>query len=243
MLADLLAEFSLGIAITATIVLFALVGLAIFLTNLKVKYSKKLLFILIILATILPTLFFIGSTVYLNVISSSKGPVHWHADMEIWACGEELDIVDPEGFSNKVGTPILHEHNDKRIHLEGVVVVPEDASLGNFFRVIDGTLSDRILALPTVNGEVSYTDGQSCPDGTTGQVQVFVYSTENGVYSQRKISNPAAYEISPYSQVPEGDCVIVEFAPEKDMTDKLCRSYRVAEEIGDISKGGQQDGN
>ncbi|MCA9349121.1 hypothetical protein KC878_03180, partial [Candidatus Saccharibacteria bacterium] len=49
----------------------------------------------------------------------------------------------------KIGTASLHEHNDKRIHLEGVVVNEhEDATLGNFMHVIDGNLERGSMTIP-----------------------------------------------------------------------------------------------
>jgi hypothetical protein len=231
-LEESIAKNSVNLLIGATILLAVLVGI-----SLQEKYLteklKKFLFIGIIFAVVVPTLYMIVSTVYLNTVSASKGPVHWHADIEVWACGKEIELQDPTGFlSNKIGTSTLHEHNDKRIHLEGVVVHPEDASLGKFFQVIGGELANESLIVPTNNGPIPYTNGSMCADGSTGEVQVFVYQAgEDGYYSQQKLENPADYLISPYSQVPRGDCVIVEFGSYKDRTDKLCKQYKVAEEI------------
>lgn len=231
-LEESIAHNSVNLLIGATVVLAVLVGI-----SLHEKYLseglKKFLFIGICIIVAVPTLYMVISTVYLNNISSSKGPVHWHADIEVWACGREVELQDPTGFlSNKIGTATLHEHNDKRIHLEGVVVHPEDASLGKFFNVIGGDLSSDSLIVPTNNGPVPYTNGSMCADGSEGQVQVFVYQTDaDGYYTQKKIDNPAEYTIAPYSQVPHGDCIIVEFGTQKERTDKLCRSYNVALEI------------
>mgnify|MGYP001615618289 CR=1 FL=1 len=97
---------------------------------------KEILFLLMVAAILVPTMFLIASTVYLNTISASGGPVHWHADIEVWNCGKELDLEDPKGLSNKIGEATLHEHDDKRIHVEGVVIESHDASLGNYFRAM-----------------------------------------------------------------------------------------------------------
>jgi hypothetical protein len=231
-LEESIANNSVNLLIGATIVLAILVGISLHEKYLNEKL-KKFLFTAIVLVTAIPTLYMIVATVYLNNISSSKGPVHWHADIEIYACGNEVELQDPTGFlSNKIGTATLHEHNDKRIHLEGVVVHPEDASLGRFFQVIGGEISADSLIVPTNNGPIPYTNGSMCADGSEGQIQTFVYQVdEEGYYSQQKLSDPDKYIISPYSQVPPGDCIIVEFGPNKDRTDKLCRSYIVAEEI------------
>lgn len=116
-------------------------------------------------------LFLAGSTVYLNVKSDSGGPVHWHADIEYWACGNQLELRNPTGtLSNKIGTSTLHEHDDQRIHLEGVVVDGiKDASLGKFMYVIDGAITDEALVMP-LDSEDSYfednidIDGENAPN-------------------------------------------------------------------------------
>ncbi len=200
--------------------------------------NKKILFLSILVSALIPTIVMSASTVYLNVVSSSGGPVHWHADFEVWACGKEVDLKDPKGLSNKIGTPTLHEHNDKRIHLEGVVFAPTDASVGKFFQVVGGQLSSGSFSLPTNNSNLSVKNGTNCPGQTMSEVQMFVYKTDkDNHYSQQKIADPANYVISPFSVVPQGDCIIVEFDSPKDKTDKLCRSYKVSEKTGKV-KGG-----
>ena len=79
------------------------------------------------------------------------------------------------------------------------------------------------------------TSGSVGADVQVAQMQVFVYQTDSDdYYSQTKIVDPARYIISPYSAVPKGDCVIVEFGPMRDRTDKVCKSYQVAEKIGKL---------
>ena len=114
------------------------------------KKVKRPLFGAIVLATIIPTVVLFSATIYLNTTSDSKGPVHWHADIEFWACGQELELRDPIGMlSNKIGSPTFHEHNDKRIHLEGVVVDKEyDASLGKFMHLTGGDISKDGITVP-----------------------------------------------------------------------------------------------
>ena len=156
--------------------------------------------------------------------------------MAIWNCGQEVNLKDPTGgLTNRIGTTLLHEHNDKRIHVEGVVQHAEDASLGAFFNVIGGELTENSVIIPTNAGQLPLTNGSVCPDGAEGNVQVFVYQTDaDGFYSQKKIIDPQNYQISPFTTVPAGDCVIIEFGPEKDKTDHLCRSYEVAKETGQL---------
>lgn len=227
----------------------ALIGSAIiiFLTILgaiikdRIPKLKAPIFILIAITTVVTSFILIALTIYINVKSSSKGPVHWHADYEIWACDKRLNLRDPAGFlTNKIGTATYHEHNDDRIHLEGVVVEPRDASLGKFFKVVGGELTDKSMVVP-LNDNVNETfiNGDKCPDGQIGEVQVFVYKTTGEtvggrkVYKQEKLQDPANYIISGESQVPPGDCVIFEFGPQKNRTEHMCLQYQVQDkELG-----------
>ncbi|MBP6962751.1 hypothetical protein KBB49_04405 [Candidatus Saccharibacteria bacterium] len=140
-----------------TVLFSSLILIVLMLISTKVVKNKKLfkfkkpIFILIILTIAIPSLLMTGSTVYLNTISDSKGPVHWHTDIEFWVCGQEIELRDPYAFlSNKVGTSSYHEHDDKRIHLEGVVIDKEsDASLDKFMDVTGGSIDDNELVIPT----------------------------------------------------------------------------------------------
>jgi hypothetical protein len=219
---------------TAVALLIILVTLAAFLRD-RFPASKPWLFWSMATIVLVVTFILIASTVYLNTVSTSGGPVHRHADFEMWACGEELELEDPSEFlSNKIGTPVLHEHNDKRIHLEGVVVEPRDGSLGKFMKVTGGSITRNSIVFPTNDGERSFINGETC-QGRQSELQVFVYqTTENGYYTLRKLENPGEYTISDESVVPPGDCIIMEFAPPKQTTSKMCRQYEVALDIGDL---------
>ncbi|MEK6808105.1 MAG: hypothetical protein AABY14_00290 [Nanoarchaeota archaeon] len=204
------------------------------------KKSKKLklfLFLGIIIPIILSTTYSAVSTIFLNTVSSTKGPVHWHADFEIWACGEKYELIDPQGISNRVGSPVFHEHNDNRMHVEGVVMNKEDAKLHHFFEFIDGELSNDRLRIITNRGTLEKTNWEQCPDGRIGNIQVFVYRTKNAKYFQEKIHNYEDYVLSPYQTVPPGDCIIIDFDEEKPMTEHICTTYRLAIERGELSGG------
>jgi len=241
----------------------ALIILILIATQTKDKYPRfnKPIFGMIIMSVVIPTLTLLGSTVYLNVISYAGGPVHWHADFEVWACGNELELRDPRGaLSNKIGTPTLHEHDDKRIHLEGVPVTEKDASLGKFFTVVGGEISPDRLSLPIntnhpfendIDGDGNFeqnnylVEGNYIEDGVDGQyanfvsgdgtcdtgsaqVQVFRYKmTGKNTYKQEKIKDPASLVISPESNVPPGDCIIIEYDEPKSFTDKLCQQFGI----------------
>ncbi len=218
----------------AVVLLVVLVTLAAFLRD-RFPGSKPWLFWSMAVVVVVVTFILIGSTVYLNTVSLSGGPVHRHADFEMWACGEELELENPSGFlSNKIGTPVLHEHDDKRIHLEGVVVEQRDGSLGKFMEVTGGSITPNSIVFPTNDGKRSYVNGQTC-DGQPAELHVFLYqTTENDRYTLRKLEKPAEYTISDESVVPPGDCIVMEFAPPKQTTDRMCRQYEVALDIGEL---------
>lgn len=235
------AAMSLRSVLLAALALLVLIGITVLLRR-RAPRVEMALFWSIVTVVVITTISLIGSTVYLNTTSSSGGPVHWHADFELWACGQELELKAPSGFlSNKIGTSTLHEHKDKRVHLEGVVVHPQDASLGKFFRVIGGQISSSSLVVPTNSRTERYVNGQSC-NGRRAEVQAFVYrSNPDKTYSLQKLDQPDEYVISPHSNVPPGDCVIVEFDVPKATTDKMCRSYKVALSTGRLN--GVPNGN
>ncbi len=223
----------MDIAIYGGVILLILVIISLSIKK-PSNFVKKTLFISISFVVISVTLYLTVSTVYKNFVSLSKGPVHYHADFQIWNCGSEIDLKNPDGLSNKIGTPILHEHNDKRIHLEGVVMEEKDPSLGKFFEVIGGYINSKSLSVPTNEGLLRLRSDYMCPNGAVSQLQVFVYKIQNEMYYQQKIDDPANYIISPQTNVPPGDCIIIEFGEFKNKTDKLCKSYKVAETLGKI---------
>ncbi|HSE29199.1 MAG TPA: hypothetical protein VLA77_01275 [Candidatus Saccharimonadales bacterium] len=177
-----------------------------------VKRKKKKLFLPVFSAiaviVISTTAIISGSTIYLNVKSATGGPVHWHADIEFWACGNELELRDPTGFlSNKIGTPTLHEHNDKRIHLEGVPVeLPDDASLGKFMQVVGGEVSNNSLIVPI--NDTGYfeaeADGDGSPSDQPQLVEKFIKTSPDGkvasfVNGQTCGNQPAEVQVFVYN--------------------------------------------
>lgn len=212
-----------------TSVIVAIVFLLVFLTKNK-ESLKKLFFFAIITPVILTSLFLIGSTIYLNQVSETKGPVHWHADFEIYDCGTPVDLVDPVGLSNKIGTPTFHEHNDGRVHVEGVVLDMEDVSFNSFVTVIGGKITDESIQLPTTKGSLDRSTGDACPDGSLGEWNVFLYSVEGKNISRERLelSELREHILSPEGSVPPGDCIIMEFGEYKTRTEHLCNFYKTA---------------
>lgn len=225
---------------TSAILCIISVGIVIYKKQLeKNNRLKKLLFVVIVGSVLITSFFVAGSTIYLNVISETKGPVHWHADYEIWVCGEKLDLINPTGLSNRVGTPTFHEHNDDRIHVEGVVVKKPEVNLKTYFSVTGGYLEKGHMRYPTNDKMVEVRDGELC-NGKPAKLQMWLYRVnnpdewDNWVYSTTKIDDYPGYILNPETLVPPGDCFILEFAPEKAETEHICETYKVEEARGEL---------
>ena len=204
--------------IKLTAILLAIMTTLIVLFKGKVQDSKykKYVFLLFVFPTLISTLYIAGYTINKNIQSETGGPIHWHADYEVWACGERFDLVNPTGLKNKIGTPLFHEHDDDRIHVEGTVMAVADVSVGKFFETIGGKLQNGVLEYPVEGkGYVKYESGVTECDGQVGELKVYV----NGI----NIDNYYEYIYYPHPSMPPGDCVIVEFGNNlPDMTDKVC---------------------
>lgn len=232
------AESVASNSIVVVVIASALIAFLIIIAALKKKESNRLkvfLFVSICVVSIVATFYLAMSTILLNINSESNGPVHWHTDFEIWKCGENLDLLDPTGLSNRIGTSVFHEHGDQRIHVEGVVTNMEDVTLSNFIHFVGGELSSESFTLSTNNGDVSAKNGDRCPSGA-GNLQAFLYRITNPdaskntgfFYTQTKLADLSQYVPAPYANVPPGDCIILEFDVEKERTDKICETYRIA---------------
>lgn len=243
---NLLGALALRIVLAASIILVVLSLFAAVMGKRRRKIAAPRLFGLMVGVISIVTVYLIGSTVYLNNISYTKGPVHWHADFEIWACGEpilshnsgdEVDkLLDPQGFlSNKVGSPTIHEHNDRRMHIEGVLLEKHEGSLGNFFVQLGGDLHSDLFSMPTSDGNLTFRNGEKC-GSQPAEVQVFVFNIQDKKVVQTKLDDPENYVISPSGAVPPGDCVIIEFDEPKSKTNHKCLSYEVAEKTGKVAK-------
>lgn len=164
---------------------------------------KKVVFLLIVILISITTLYLIITTLHLNIISLTKGPVHWHADFEIMVCDKEITLAESKGLSNKQGTDLMHAHNDNRIHVEGVILDKKQASLGAFFYVVGGSIANDGIKVPTKDGLISVHNGDLCNE-KPAKLYVFV----NGIL----IDNPSAYVIAPYEKVPPGDRIKIVFS-------------------------------
>ncbi len=115
----------------------------------------------------------------------SKGQVHWHAVLRVFVCGEEKLMPAPIGESH-LGQPLLHTHEDRRIHIEGVVQRPEEITLGKYMTVIGQTFKDDEL-LEKKNGDLC--------DGKPGKVKLLVDEKESADLTQHVIKDGESYEL------------------------------------------------
>jgi hypothetical protein len=163
------------------------------------------------------SIFLAVDTIHHNITSETGGPVHWHMDYQVWNCDEQLDLIDPIFPRNKVGSPVFHEHNDDRIHVEGTLHKISDVALGKYFTIVGGELSSQGFSYPTVDEVVHVSNGDIC-DGQPGELAVYV----NG----KKRDNYISYVMSPEALVPPGDCTIIEFGVGLgDTTERICDSW------------------
>lgn len=172
-----IASLSLRVILASSVLLIILIVVASLFANKKHKHLKNPLFFMIVFVIMVGTGTLFGSTIYLNVKSDSGGPVHWHADIEFWACDVQLELRNPSGFlSNKIGTSTLHEHNDQRIHLEGVVVDDSsDATVGKFMRVIGGGISNESLNIPLADNVLEdFVDGDNVDLGGVSNIEKYI---------------------------------------------------------------------
>ena len=193
-------------------VIFVLVFLSIVFRDKLTGKRKKILFGLILIPILFSTAYVAASTVYLNLVSETGGPAHWHAEFEVWICGQKILLKGPSLLDNKVGTATIHHHNEGidldgryRIHVEGVLAKKEEANLSHFFEAIGDYLQKDSIGLFLKDGsQKRWNNGDVCPNtGKTGSLKVFV----NG----REIDNAPEYVISPYTNVPPGDFIKIVF--------------------------------
>ncbi len=151
-----------------TVALLAAVAAALFFKDRVSDRGQRIMMGAILLIVLVPTLYAAGAWIHAMATSWSGGEVHYHADYEVVVQDEngayhQLDLIDPEEFcqqsqhestymcrlNDRVGTTEYHEHNDRRIHLEGTFKQREDATLAAFFATFGGELSNDRLVYPT----------------------------------------------------------------------------------------------
>lgn len=151
----------------AVVALAALTAIALYTEDRATETLKRVLMSLFLLVILGASLF--AASAYIHQVSTSwsNGEVHYHADYEVIVQDAEghhqLDLIDPSDFcertehestymcrlNDRTGAVEYHEHNDRRIHLEGTFREREDATLATFFRLFGGELTNTRLVYPT----------------------------------------------------------------------------------------------
>lgn len=224
-----LALMSLKIS---SMVVLALIGISAWFEK-QLRSFKHVVFWCVVVVVMASTLLLVGSTIYSNITSATGGPVHWHADFEVYRCGQKISLADPKELSNRVGNSVFHEHNDDRIHVEGTIADLRKVDLHSFFEVTGGYLGEGYSQFLTEVGKIEMHDGDLC-DGQPVELQVFVYKTIVNRVVQQKLRDYHNYILSPHMNVPPGDCIIIEFDVPKEKTSHMCETYHVALSKGEI---------
>jgi hypothetical protein len=239
-LANTLQENAYNVVLASAAILIVLVAYSIK-TKPRKEKVKKLLFWSIVFFAVGSNLYLAGATLYTNHVSPTGGPVHWHTDFELWYCGQPLDVVDPTGWDNRVGTWEVHEHNDNRMHIEGTILDMDQASFHYFFEIIGGSVDATGMTIPTIKGDTKMPVNGMC-NGKPAELQAFrLYitnpeSAKNWTYDQEKLEFPEGLDtiMAPYANVPPGDCLIIEYDTPKEKTTHSCASYRAAMNRGEL---------
>ena len=165
--------------------------------------TKRILFFAIAVPIAIATLYLSGATVYLNIVSATEGPVHWHADYEVWACDEKFELVKPTGLEGRVGPIILHEHGDNRMHVEGLLLDLRQASLGSFFHAIGGSFSREEFVFPTEKQGIKAWRNNDLCNGQQATWHMFVNGKTNNEFED--------YIMAPFSTCPPCDQIKLVF--------------------------------
>jgi hypothetical protein len=120
---------------------------------------------------------------------------HWHARLSIEVCGQTLPPLPPTpGDVHTHGDGIIHIHPSRR-DTEG-----RNADLGAFFTPTPIRLTASSISVP---GGTTYKNGDKCPDGRAGTLQMLVQ------HRGEKNFTPVNLEYVPA----DGDTVRVVYGP------------------------------
>ncbi|MFB6242236.1 MAG: hypothetical protein ABEJ36_05570 [Candidatus Nanosalina sp.] len=203
-------------------------------------HDKNLLMNGFLIAVLVPSLYTAGAFLHQSQTSWSGGEIHYHADYEVVVETDgklkTLDLVDPTQFckeakhqssfmcklSDRTGTTRYHEHNDNRIHLEGIFEKKEEATLAAYFETFDGELSNTRLAYPTNDGWFNISESRDkslkivVNRGTGGNRHWCVIgnevSRENtcvNPYTGKLATSPSKYIVSPHKKGPSLDDIFI----------------------------------
>lgn len=182
------------------------------------------------------------------VANSPTGPTDRQSDVSFWLCDRELNLRSYPAYSqNYLGSPVRFTKNDV-FYYQGIPTSQSDMELGTIADDLNGYLSNASMVLP-LKEKQPFKDGlpigdlqkfintrkdgiysnavsnTSCNDNQFAEVQLFefIYDPISQDFKQRKIDQVSSYVLSD-NQTNIPTCILVEFAPSKDKTDKFCKS-------------------
>ncbi len=106
-------------------------------------------------------------------LSFPLGNIHWHATPTIAICGENVSLPKPAPGQH-LGSGLLHMHDDMLFHIEGSVSSPSQITLGAMMSNIGKSFSQTTL--------LGKKNGDPCPTGKEGNVQLIVNGVENSEF-------------------------------------------------------------
>ena len=106
-------------------------------------------------------------------LSFPLGSIHWHATPTLTICGKNVALPIPAP-GQEIGSVLLHIHDDRLFHIEGTVSSPSQITLGAMMLNIGKNFSQTTL-LDKKNGDL-------CPTGKQGKVQLIVNGIGNSEY-------------------------------------------------------------
>ena len=203
--------------------------------------NKKILMNGFLIAVLVPSLYAAGAFVHQSQTSWSGGEIHWHADYEVIVeeNGEykQLDLIDPQNFckqtthesptmcslNDRTGSTKYHEHNDDRIHLEGIFREREEATLAAFFETFGGKLTNTKLKYPTNERVVEKAEGSDktikilVNKGVGGNREWCAITQSSSLDEEdicrtpegELVTTPSKYVISPYKRGPTLDDIFI----------------------------------
>ena len=115
----------------------------------------------------------------------SRGQVHWHADINVFICGEQIPLPKPPA-NQHLGTPLLHTHDDGQIHVEGIIRRAEDITLSRYMDAIGKKFNNEEL-LDKQNGDLC--------NGEKATVKLYVDGKESTALGSHIIKDGERYEL------------------------------------------------
>lgn len=139
----------------------------------KKALKKKIVWAIVAVAVV--ALIYWGFTAIKNMPKPyTSTEVHWHALVDIELCGKKTDLPRVGAGAHHRGMPLLHTHDDNKIHIEGQIFKREDIALGKFMDAVGAKFSNETI--------MEHRNGDKCPDGKEGTVKMFVNGIPNNEF-------------------------------------------------------------